>query len=217
MRKRKKRIGWDITHLEFTIEDHYYFSSLKSNIKNAGGVVSEVKDFNELGKYDVIVFNYPETPFNKSQVKIVKRLIESGKRAVITGYYDNEDRIADNINTISSPFGLNLRTDRVRDNIYNEKGDDLLIVSSRINRHYKKSVKKVMLPCTASIRMNGNFTEPLILKEETNLNSKRDVIVGAVANYGKGEFILIGSCVFWDNFAITRYSNLNFSLNLLLN
>lgn len=215
MSKSKKRIGWDVTHLEFTIEDHYYFSKLKSNIKNAGGVVREVKDFNDLEKYDVIVFNYPETPFNKSQVKIVKRLIESGKRAVITGYYDNEDRIADNINTLSSPFGLNLRTDIVKDNFSNEEGDDLLIVTSRISQDYKNSVKKVMLPCTASISMNGSFTEPLILKEKTNLNSKRDVIVGAVANYGDGEFILIGTCVFWDNFAISRYSNLNFSLNLL--
>jgi hypothetical protein len=211
---RKVKIAWDISHLEFTIEDHYYFSTLKSSIKEAGTIVKEVDSFGDIMDYDLVVLNYPEKPFTKNEVKLVKRYLEKGKRVIAGGYYNNEDKIADNINSLSSHFGLFLRGDKVKDKSNNDNGDDLLVLTSRV-LSYNDSVKKVLFPCPASIGIKADFVKPIVLLE-TPQNSKRGKIIGAEAGVGQGKFILLGSCVFWDNFAIKKYSNLRFSLNLLL-
>ena len=210
---RRVKIAWDISHLEFTIEDHYYFSILKSSIKEAGAVVKEVDSFKDIIDYDVVVLNYPEKPFTKDEAKLVKRYLEKGKKVIAGGYYNNEDRIADHINSISSHFGLFLNKDKVRDKSSND-GDGLLVVTSRV-LSYKDSVIKVLFPCPASISIIGDFAKPIVLLEGTK-GLKKETIIGAEVSIGKGKFILIGTCVFWDNFAIKKYSNLKFSLNLLL-
>jgi hypothetical protein len=208
----KTKIAWDISHLEFTIEDHYYFSILKSSLKERGAVVREVGSFSDILKYDVAVLNYPERPFTKGEARLIRGYLESGKRIVIAGYYNNEDRVADRINSLSSHFGLSLSGDRVRDRSNNDEGDDLLVVTSRV-LSYNDSVERVLFPCSASIRIHGNSAKPIVLKEG---DSPRKTVIAAEVSVGRGRLILLGTCVFWDNFAIRKYSNLGFSLNLLL-
>ncbi|MBI2485688.1 MAG: hypothetical protein HYW01_01765 [Deltaproteobacteria bacterium] len=212
--QKKVKIAWDISHLEFTIEDHYYFSILKSEIKEAGGVVREVDSFEKIVDYDVAVLNYPEKPFKRDELKLVKRYLEEGGRVIIAGYYNNEDRIADRINSLSTHFGLFLNNDKVKDKSSNDEGDDLLVVASRI-LSYSDSVEKVLFPCSASINILRDSGRPIVIKE-SHSDSARKTVIGAEVSVGKGRFILLGTCVFWDNFAIRKYSNLRFSLNLLL-
>ena len=211
--QRRVKIAWDISHLEFTIEDHYYFSILKSSIKEAGVVVKEVHSFKDIIDYDVVVLNYPEKPFTRGEGALVKRYLEAGNRVIIVGYYNNEDRIADTINSLSSHFGLFLRGDKVRDKLSNENGDDLLVVTSRVFS-YKDSVKQVLFPCPASVIIEADLVKPIVLLENST-SPKSETVIGAEAQVGKGKFILLGTCVFWDNFSIMKYSNLRFSLNLL--
>lgn len=212
--KRKIKIAWDISHLEFTIEDHYYFSILKSKIKEEGAVVKEADSFERIVDYDVVVLNYPEKPFKRDEVKLVKRYLEEGGRVIIAGYYNNEDRIADRINSLSSHFGLYIKGDKVKDKLSNDQGDDLLLVTSRI-LSYNDSVEKVLFPCSASISILTDSGKPIVTKQSLS-DSARKAVIGAEVSIGKGRFILLGTCVFWDNFAIKKYSNLRFSLNLLL-
>lgn len=211
---KKIKIAWDISHLEFTIEDHYYFSILKSKIKAAGAVVREVDSFERIIDYDLAVLNYPEKPFKRDELKLVKGYLEEGGRVIIAGYYNNEDRMADRINSLSTHFGLFLNNDKVKDKSSNDNGDDLLVVTSRILA-YKDSVERVLFPCSASISILTDSGKPIVIKEGLSRSAKKSVI-GAEVSVGKGRFILLGTCVFWDNFAIRKYSNLRFSLNLLL-
>ena len=74
-------------------------------------------------------------------------------------------------------------------------------------------MERVLFPCSASIGIHGDSGRPIVLKE--GISSKRTVIAAEV-RVGEGRFILLGTCVFWDNFAIKKYSNLGFSLNFLL-
>ena len=212
--QRRVKIAWDISHLEFTIEDHYYFSILKSRIKQAGMVVKEVGYFKDIIDYDVVVLNYPEKPFTRGEVALVKKYLEEGNRVIVGGYYNNEDRIADNINSLSSHFGLFLRNDKVRDKLSNENGDDLLVVTSRVFS-YKGSVNKVLFPCPASIIIRADLVRPILLLENS-MSPRRETVIGAEAQVGRGKFMLLGTCVFWDNYSIMKYSNLRFSLNLLM-
>lgn len=212
--KRRVKIAWDISHLEFTIEDHYYFSILKSSLKEAGAAVKEVDSFIDITDYDVVVLNYPEKPFTRGEAALVKKYLGVGNKIIVGGYYNNEDRIADNINTLSSHFGLFLRKDKVRDKSSNDNGDDLLVVTSRVVS-YKDSVKKLLFPCPASISLQSAYAKPIVLLENS-MSPKGETVIGAEAQVGKGKFILLGTCVFWDNFAIKKYANLRFSLNLLI-
>lgn len=211
---KKVKIGWDISHLEFTIEDHYYFSKLKSGIIKIGSTVKEVKTLDKIEDYNVVVFNYPEIPFNKKDTSLIRSYIKKGGTAVITGYYNNEDGVADSINTLAQGFGFELRRDQVKDKRNCLGRDELLVVTQRIEL-YNEGVNNVMFPCCGSINIFDNTTHPFIYTMDRTSSRKR--VIGAEAHYGNGKFILIGTCVFWDNYALLQFSNLRFSLNLLLN
>ena len=88
--KRRVKIGWDISHLEFTIEDHYYFSILKSSLKESGAVVKEVDSFKDITRYDVTVLNYPEKTFTKELCDV---MAASGCIAVTGGLEVASDRL----------------------------------------------------------------------------------------------------------------------------
>ena len=209
------KIAWDISHLEFTIEDHYYFSVLKSKIKENGALVKELDSFENIVDYDVAVLNYPEKPFTKKEIKLTRECLEKGKKVIIAGYYNNEDMVSDNVNSLSSYFGLYLNRDAVRDKINNDKGDELLVVTSNI-LSYNGHVNKVLFPCSGSVSIHGDHIKPTVLLENKPSRLRKEKLIGAEAHVGEGKFILLGTCVFWDNFAIRKYSNLRFSLNLLL-
>jgi len=224
-----KKIAWDISHQEFTIEDHYFFSTLKLLLKNAGAEVNETASLSEIENYDVVVFNYPEKAFTDSEGKLVREIVSRGGKAIACGYYKNEDNVASCINSLSLHFGLFLNSDEVRDEVSNDGKDPLFVVTTRV-LSYSTTVKRVVLPCTGSISIKiekeKGLGKPIILGEPTaysSSDSDREVILGAETTVGegkgkgKGKFILIGTCVFWDNFSIKKYNNLDFSLNLLLN
>jgi hypothetical protein len=213
--EKKIRIGWDVSHLEFTIDDHYYYSVLKSNIIDSGASVTTLKSLEYLNGIDVLVLNYPEKSFTKREVKKVMKFIEEGNRAVACGYYNNEDGIADCINSIAIPFGLALKKNSVRDKLNNYKGDELLLVTSRVLSHDYK-VRKILLPCCSSVEIRRKSNSVIAMSQGSKSLPRTEAIIAAQSNFGRGEFILIGTCVFWDNYSISRYSNLRFSINLLL-
>jgi len=211
-----RRIAWDISHQEFTIEDHYYFSILKRELVNSGADVVELRDLRGLAKFDVLVINYPEKKFGKDEAKQIIRFVEQGGRVLVLGYYKNEDNIAETVNSISQYFGLELLHDEIYDERNNLDDDKYLIVTSKVLR-FNKGVSKILMPCTAPIRTLDENIEIVAKAEETaktKLGNKP--IIAAMKQFGKGQYILIGSCVFWDNFSIEKYDNLKFALNLLL-
>ncbi len=212
MMNKRYTVGWDVSHMEFTIEDHYYFSRLKSILNESGVLVSEVSDFRDLADFDTLVFNYPERPFSLQEVRFVRDRVEEGKRVIVTGYYNNEDRISDTVNTLSSFFGVELNRDEVRDERYNDDGDELLPVTGRL-MCFNESVSSVLLPCCASVTLLKEDVKPFILKNTEDDNT----VMGTVTRLGSGEFVLLGTCVFWDNFSISKYNNKEFSINLLIN
>jgi len=200
-------IGWSVFHQEFTIEDHYYFSILKKAIK-----YKLINSLEEAEDCKVIVFNYPEKPFSKKEIEKIVSLVEEGRRVIALGYYMNEDDVASILNELSSPFNLRMLPSAVIDEKSSINEDPLLLVTSKV-KIFSEGVKKVLLPCVAPIEIKGGKAEPILLSEDSS--SPPSQILGARVLYGKGEFILLGTCVFWDNFSINHFDNLRFSLNLL--
>ncbi len=220
----KTKVGWSITHQEFTITDHYYFSILQKEAQKRGIEIEEVSRWEDLPKYDTIVFNYPEIPFTEEEAEQVERLVwEEGKKVILLGYYKNEDRIAETCNSLARRFGMELNPDEVTDDKNNHRNDPYLVVTSKIRRYNKDeknevNVRKVLLPCTASIKPIFPDTK-IVVRAEDTARSDRDnytlLIAEQIAPPSGGYFCLAGTCVFWDNYSIELYDNLNFSLNLL--
>ena len=221
---QKTRVGWSITHQEFTITDYYYFSILQKEAEKANIEIEEVDSWEALGEYDTIVFNYPEIPFSEEEAKDVERWVwQEGKKVILLGYYKNEDSIADTCNTLARRFGMELNSDEVTDEKSNHNGDKYFVVTSKIRRYNKNdrnevNVEKILLPCTASIRPILPDTK-IVVRAEDSAVSNRDnytlLIAEQIAPPSGGYFCLAGTCVFWDNYSITLYDNLNFSLNML--
>jgi hypothetical protein len=210
------KVAWDYTHQEFTITDYYYFSILQKVCKENDIKVDEVTKWENLKDYDVIVFNYPEIHFNEKEVEDVKKFVEEGKRVIILGYYKNEDHIADTVNTLATHFGLRMNPDEVTDEVNNLDGDKYFVVTSKVYK-YNEGVKKLLLACTPSISLEGENTEVIIEGEETaKSNMGYKPILGAVYKHPSGgEFMVIGTTVFWDNYSINHFNNKEFAINIL--
>ncbi|MEN3028026.1 MAG: DUF4350 domain-containing protein [Aquificaceae bacterium] len=222
--QRPTRVAWSITHQEFTITDYYYFSILQRESEKRGLVVEEVDRWDRLSDYHTIVFNYPEIPFTEEEARQVERWVwEEGKKVLLLGYYKNEDHIADTCNTLARRFGMELNPDQVTDPVNNHQGDPYFVVSSKIRRYNKNernevSVNRVMLACSASIKPLMPDIKVVVRAEDTarsNMENYTLLIAEQLAPTSGGYFCLAGTCVFWDNYSINLYDNLEFSINLL--
>ena len=208
-------VAWDVSHHEFTVEDHYYFSVLKSIMVERKIVVREIQYLEDLDEFDVLVINYPELKFDEKDVLAIHNFLLGGGRVIILGYYRNEDGVADAVNSITRGYGIELNVDYVYDFVNNDNGDELFVVTSRIN-HYNNNVKRILMPCSASIRLYGTSPYPIALGEDTaRTSSSNRPIIAAGCRVGRGELIVIGTCVFWDNYAIYKYDNSKFAINIL--
>ena len=221
---RKTKVAWSITHQEFTITDYYYFSILQKEAQKASIEIDEVDKWDSLADYDTIVFNYPEIPFSEKEASDVERWVwELGKKVILLGYYKNEDKIADTCNTLAKRFGMELNPDEVTDERNNHEGDKYFVVTSKIRRYNRNTdnevnVRKVVLACTASIKPIFPDTKIVVRAEDTgksNMDNYTLLIAEQIAPTSGGYFCLAGTCVFWDNYSIRLYDNLNFALNLL--
>ncbi|HHJ63914.1 MAG TPA: hypothetical protein ENJ61_03315 [Aquifex aeolicus] len=212
------RVGWSITHQEFTITDYYYFSILQKEAEKAGIEIEEVSDWSRLEGYDTLVFNYPEKPFTEEEGRWIEKLVwDRGKKVILLGYYKNEDHIADTCNSLSRRFGMELNPDEVTDEVSNHGGDPYFVVTTKVRR-YSANVEKVVFACTASIRPLMPDVKVVVRAEDTALSSAGNytlLVAEQIAPRSGGYFCLVGTCVFWDNYSIRLYDNLNFALNLL--
>ena len=202
------KIGWDISHGEFTIEDQYHFSKLKEYAEKKGATIEEVKDFQDLEEFDVLVFNYPERFFKNYEVLYLKKWLEKGKRAIFTTYCNNMDSVADIVNDAIQKIYPNLQInhDIIVDPVHNF-GREFLVKAK-----YKGCV--VVLPCSASIKASEHIVETFESAKTYPTGHKKPVPAAKI-KVGKGELIIIGTCVFWDNFSIDIEHNKLFALEIL--
>lgn len=207
------KVAWDTSHQEFTIEDHYYFSKLRRALASAGVEVMVTEKLEEAKGCDVLVINYPESPFTRDEIEFVESLLRHGARVVVLGYYNNEDDIATTVNSLTRHFGLELLDDEVTDEVNNYEGDKYFVVTSRVHA-FNEGVRQVMLACSAPVRaLQG---APVVVGEPSaRTRSGVEPVMGALVKVGRGELVLLGTCVFWDNYSLDKFDNARFALNLL--
>ncbi len=195
------KIAWSTAHQEFIISDHYYFWKLEKFIKeNLNKEVEEVDNLKEVlsGEYDTLIFNYPEIPFDEDDIKIVEEFLKRGGKVGIFGYYKNEDRIADTINTLIEHFGMKHNGDIVIDEVNNDEGDNLMIRADFIDGG------EVVLACTSTVEGG----KPIVVGKATSKsNQNKDLVFFAEKDINGGKLIVGGTCVFWDNYSIDRSDN----------
>ena len=209
------KVGWDVSHMEFTIADHYYFSKLSKLLAKEGIDVVILKSLDDLEDFDVIVLNYPEKKFRKEEKDKLIKFVENGGRLIALGYYKDEDGVSSVLNDIARDFGMEILNDVVLDEENNINGDPYFPITSKVSSMLS-GVKKVVLPCSAPISIDNDKVEILIMGEKTSRSeSNTSTILAGLSNRGKGEFVLIGTCVFWDNYSIDLYDNSKLAIWLL--
>ncbi|MCS7130100.1 MAG: hypothetical protein NZ872_01625 [Archaeoglobaceae archaeon] len=184
------RVVWSASRGEFSIGDYYYFSKLTRLAEKEGIEMSEEKSFKKLENYDLIVFNYPEIDFTRNDVLKIKRWAEEGKKIVLTGYYSNVDKVSQNVNRVAKLFGLRINYDLIKDP-ENNVGDEMFPIA-------KCGDLEVVMPCSASVSGGKEF-----------------VVGKGVFGALNGNVLVLGTCVFWDNYAITLARNKEFALKVL--
>ncbi len=202
-------VGWDNSHGEFTIEDYYYFSKLRKFAEKEGVEIYEIKSFNKLGDYDVIVFNYPEKDFRSQEIAKIKRWLRMGKRIIFAAYYSNMDGVAERINKVLAKIEVpvKINNDVVMDPENNY--EDILFPKGKYGEH------TVVMPCSASVTAKDGILVNSFETAKCHPTGVENPAFGVRVNMEKGELIVLGTCVFWDNFAIEWEENKILALDLL--
>ncbi len=208
-----RHIAWSVAHGEFTIEDGYYFSLLRRELQRAGARLTVPSRLQDALTADVLVLNYPEQPFSADEIAWLQAFVEQGGRLVALAYYQNEDRVAEILNAVARPFGLRFAYDHVQDPVHHHGDDPYMVVTERVNGI--PGVEKVLLPYAAPVVPVSEDVEVLIEAEPTAQSPSGSRVLVTRTRRGQGAFLAVGTCVFWDNYAITAYDNLALALWLL--
>ncbi len=210
-----RRWAWSTSHGEFTLADHYYFSRLQDFLRDRGLPVDIVPDFSRLLDYDGIILNYPEVPFQAHEIQALRDRVEAGAVLIGLAYYQNEDGVADVLNALFRPVGLVLEADVVTDPRHNVARDPYLVVTRRVLR-YATGVRRLVLACPCSIRLADPAAQAIVVGESTATASSGNApVLAAERPWGRGRWIAVGTCVFWDNFSLVRADNRRWAWNLL--
>ncbi|MCS7313498.1 MAG: hypothetical protein NZ742_11410, partial [Acidobacteria bacterium] len=213
--KMPRRWAWSTSHGEFTLADHYYYSRLQDFLRTRGLQVDIVSDFHRLLEYNGIVLNYPEVPFKVYEIQALRDHVQAGAVLIGLAYYQNEDGVADVLNALFGPVGLVLEADVVIDPRHYVARDPYLVVTRRVLR-YSAGVRRVVFPCSCSIRLSDPAAQPIVVGEPTATASSGNApVLAAERPWGRGRWIAIGTCVFWDNFSLGRGDNRQWAWNLL--
>ena len=62
------------------------------------------------------------------------------------------------------------------------------------------------MPCSCSIDYNS---------AEVIVKSEKNDVIGVMKKINNGLLIVLGTCVFWDNYSIDKFENKKFSLAIL--
>ncbi len=191
------KVGWSASHGEFLIEDYYYFSRLKEYAQDEGIEIVQESSFYRLERYDVVVFNYPEVPFRLRELGRVRGWLRKGKRIIFASYYSNLDRVSEIINRALSRINsiVRLGMDMVTDEVNNVNDPSFPVAEWK--------GKKVVMPCSSSV--NGGI--PTIRSDRA--------VFGTSEEIGRGRILVLGTCVFWDNYSIDLLSNRELALSVL--
>lgn len=184
------RVVWSASRGEFSIGDYYYFSKLAKLAEKEGIEMYEVKNFGELKDYDVIIFNYPEIKFNSADIVRIKKWANLGKKIVLAGYFSNVDKVSQNINRVSKHFGITINYDVIRDPERNA-GDQMFPLA-------RCGDLEVVMPCSASVSGGKEF-----------------VVGSGIFGAVNKNILVLGTCVFWDNYALGLAQNKEFALKIL--
>lgn len=191
------RVGWSSSHGEFLIDDYYYFSKLREMVEEEGIAVECVDSFYRLENYDVIVFNYPEVRFKLRELSRMRGWLRRGKTVVFASYYNNLDRVSEIINHALGRLDSDIRLemDLVVDE-ENNSGDLRFPVAEWNGRN-------VVMPCSSSVSGGA----PVVKSERAVFASYQELWGGRV--------LVLGTCVFWDNYSIDLLSNRELALAIL--
>ena len=200
------KVGWDATHGEFLIDDHYYFSKLRSIAEAEGIQIQTVGSFSRLEKYDIIVFNYPEIRFKIREASRIKGWLRKGKTVVFASYYNNLDNVTFIINSVLKWLDSELRI------------NSDVIVDEKFNRNdpmYPLALwrkERVLMPCSSSV--SGG--DPVIVGSDSSRSTRGfEAVFASREHVNGGEVVVIGTCVFWDNYSIDEFYNRDLALAVL--
>ncbi len=196
------KVAWDVSHSEFAVKDHYYYSKLMEYAAKEGLNIEEIDDLRVIDEYDVLVINYPEEKFSDNEARIVEAFVKRGGILIVLAYYENKDDSARASTSLSKNFGVKFNEDKITSE---SSGDnEYIIITSKVKK-FNRDVERVLIPCPCSVN-GGNY---FVFEE------KKEIPIFSYIRCGKGIAVFGGSCAFWDNHSIDRESNKNFSMNLL--
>lgn len=197
-----RRVAWDVSHSEFAVRDHYYFSRLINIALKNGIIIEEIDSISDIDNYDVLVINYPEDHFSNTETEKILSFVKKGGITIVLAYYENKDDSARAANTISKEFGVKFNEDSVTSKYFDE--NEYIVLTDRISR-FKDGVRRILIPCPCSVEGGESFV----------FEAEKGIPLFTLTKIGYGMGIFGGSCSFWDNHSIIREDNEKFAINLL--
>jgi tetratricopeptide (TPR) repeat protein len=214
--QEKKRILFDEYHAFAKPSDH--LKDIISKLENRGYALeflNEQMDFSLLSEYDVLVVLIPSRDFYDDEKEAIKSFVENGGSLIIFGEhgdYVEENNIGNAINSISAPFGIEFNKDIVLDSEKNRQGEEKYPILNNFKQHpITRGVKSIGYISGCSLTVHSPAI-PLMFGNSTTITAPEtqrggDVVVLAVAGYGKGKVLAIGDADFLVGSRTVGYRN----------
>lgn len=169
-----------------------------------------MRTFSKLADYDIIVFNYPEQHFKEEEIDQIEGWLKDGKRVIFATYYNNHDGVTKTINQVLQKIdtGITINNDVIVDSKNNFSNDEFFPIA-------KFNDLTLVMPCSTSVSAEGAEVLVKGLSTAKTMPEGNEPVFAVRKKMGDGELIVLGTCVFWDNYSLYVERNRDFALWLL--
>lgn len=206
--------------------------NIKSELQNRGYILSFFgKQINLplLSDYDAVVVFIPSRGFSEDEIRAIKSYVEDGGGLIIfgeNGEYMKGRGINSVVNSVSTLFGIEFNKDVVLDSEINKDGEEKYPIIKNFGEHpITRDIEGIgyISGCSLTVRSPAialAFGNPTTI---AGGREKENVVVSAVAEYGKGRVLAVGDIDFLVGSSTSGYrdadylsfmDNENFALNI---
>ncbi len=196
----KKLAFFDETQNERGKLDSTY-SELGKLLRENGFDVQQYTEYmilpDEIEKADVMVFGCPNScKLRKEEITALEKFVENGGGLILLSLSGGDKGLMNNQSKLSHKFGIDFQNTAVKDTRNNAGLPTMVVIDNIVEHPITEGVNDLLYPSGCSLEVSKDAI-PVAITSDTG-EPANDAVV-ALAEYGDGRVLCIGSYEIWRN------------------
>lgn len=209
-----RRIFFDQTQNERGRLDSTY-SKLAALLKENGFSPEVYKEYmilpKKLKEAAAIVFGCPNSSkLRPAEIESIKKFVKAGGGLMLLSLSGGDRGLMNNMSQISKDFGIVFENTAVKDTRNNAGVPTMLVIRDFVPHPITEGITEMVIPAACTLRVTGDATAVAMTSDVADPASQPII---AVAEYGKGRIVCVGSYEVFRSGGMKNESNRLFALN----